>query len=242
MEEKYRVFKESIKNSGLSYPEVYSFLGRDAESLGISKLSDSSKKEYQDFLSRLKESIQLASKEKNRAKKAILLVQKGRLFEDTISYLLSHIGTYSILRNKRTSTNEIDIILKKKVDNSYLSDELHPPRIIIECKNYTDSVSVTYVGKFISLLQVSECSYGIIFAINGISSRGKWSDGEGLCKKIALRDKKYIICFTLEDLERMHQQSFMEIVNTKLDELRLDIKINLGNHELCQDQDFIGAR
>jgi hypothetical protein len=40
---------------------------------------------------------------------------KGVALENLASYLVSKIGFYNQLRNKRTSTNEIDILLVKKL-------------------------------------------------------------------------------------------------------------------------------
>ena len=59
---------------------------------------------------------------------------------------------------------------------------------LCECKNYDGAVNVTYVGKFSSLMSVTDSNFGIMISWDGVTGRGKWSDSQGLIKKIALRE------------------------------------------------------
>lgn len=131
--------------------------------------------------------------------------------------------------NCKTVTNEIDILvnwskeaLQMGLNNAY---EFIGENFLCECKNYTGSVDVTYVGKFYSLMKVSNVKFGIIFSRNGISGQNIWLYGKGLARKIALREQIYIIDITWSDFEEIYNRktNILKIINDKYTAMKNDI-------------------
>lgn len=158
--------------------------------------------------------------------------RKGQALENLASFLLEHSGgLFRIRRNIRTNSNEIDqfceIANKGKflLAHGYIDDRFGS--FIGECKNYNVKVSVTYVGKFCSLLLTTTNRLGIIFSREGITGTG-WRDGSGLVKKFYLskenvRERFIIIDINKTDFEVISQGgSFLEILHDKMVSLRLD--------------------
>lgn len=217
---------EVANRAGLSLPELFEILKEDSYDLSIYKLSDDKYEEYKKLF------IQLNTPYKSAA-------EKGRAFEEIVSFLLENIGVYNISKNKRTSTNEIDIFLRRKITFDFASDRF-PRHILCECKNYSKSISVTYIGKFYSLLHTSRTSIGLLFSYKSITGRSNWSAGKGLCRKIALRDNIHIINITYDDLKQIYLNnvSIIKIIEEKRTELEQDINFEYADHELCQDKEF----
>lgn len=111
---------------------------------------------------------------------------KGEALENLVSYLLTISGNiFNVDRNLRTSTNEIDqIVTLTPQGKVLLTYHLIDPKLdtfLGECKNYDKAVSVTYIGKFCSLLLTNNIKIGILFSYYGTSGTG-WSNGAGLIK------------------------------------------------------------
>lgn len=213
---------------GMSLLELCAMINEETFDLSVFKMNDEDHKEYHRLFTLFDQSR--AGRSGN----------KGRALEDLASFLLSKLGVYQVWRNKRTSTNEMDVVLVKSPLLSAVGGELLPPHIICECKNYGTSVSVTYVGKFYSLLKVSGVRLGLMISDAKISGRNKWDSGKGLCRKIALRDKTLILNISYEDLKAIDQRkaSLIQLMNDKMREIKLDIEITHDKHPLCGDSDF----
>ncbi len=135
---------------------------------------------------------------------------KGEALENLVSYLLTISGNiFNVDRNLRTSTNEIDqIVTLTPQGKVLLTYHLIDPKLdtfLGECKNYDKAVSVTYIGKFCSLLLTNNIKIGILFSYYGTSGTG-WSNGAGLIKKFylhkeKLEDKYCIIDFSIKEFE-----------------------------------------
>lgn len=134
---------------------------------------------------------------------------KGSALENLV-YTMFTYGENPLLkiaRNCHTSTNEIDLLLdwtdhaRKSCINRIYS-ELQDP-FICECKYYKNNVSVTYIGKFYSLLKASDTRIGLFFTWNGVTGKSEWSDAKGLIKKIALKDNIFILVFTYKDYQML---------------------------------------
>lgn len=135
--------------------------------------------------------------------------EKGQKLEELTSILFSKgvENLFDVYTNCRTSTNEIDLLIRW-TENARLSgiSNAFPcfgESFLCECKNYNGSVNVTYVGKFCSLMAVTNVDFGIMVSWDGVSGRGKWSDSKGLIKKVALRESKYIIVIDKDDLKQI---------------------------------------
>ena len=96
---------------------------------------------------------------------------------------------------------------------------------ICECKNYSSAVSVTYVGKFFSLLRLARVQLGIMIAWEGVTGRNRWSDAEGLIRKIALSEHIFIVTVDQNDLQRIFEQqtNIFSLINDKYHALQHDI-------------------
>lgn len=163
--------------------------------------------------------------------KNIPLKDKGKVLEEltSIIFYTGHSKLLECRRNCRTSTNEIDLQLNwtqhARLAGANRAFPCFGESFLCECKNYSRKVGVTYIGKFYSLLKVTQTKLGIIIAWKGITGRGAWSDSLGLIKKIALRDEIYIIPIDKTDLDKIGKRKahIFEIVYSKYNALRCDI-------------------
>jgi len=167
--------------------------------------------------------------------------EKGDALEQLVSFLLNVSGgIFKVSKNVKTETNEIDEIIELNQKGRVLSSlGLLPNRLVEflgECKNYGKAISVTYVGKFYSLLLTTNMRTGVLFSYHGVSGKD-WKDGSGLIKKIYLQrerdeDRVAIIDFKYEDFESiLNGHNFLEIIETKLKSLRYDTSVgNISQH------------
>ena len=167
--------------------------------------------------------------------------EKGKRLEELTGLLLkdSVNGLFDVYRNCRTSSNEIDILVRwtdnARMANINLAYPCFGESFLCECKNYNGKVNVTYVGKFCSLMCVTGVDLGIMVAWEGITSRGKWSDSNGLIKKFALKENKYIVVLSKDDFKRIYNReaNIFSLVNDKYLALKseIDYKEYILQHE-----------
>lgn len=157
--------------------------------------------------------------------------EKGKKLEEITSLLFQNsvTGFFDVYRNCRTSTNEMDLLVRW-TDNARLSNinsafPCFEDSFLCECKNYNGKVNVTYVGKFCYLMNVTDTSLGIMVAWEGVTSRSKWSDSSGLIKKYALKENRYVVVLTKDDFERIYKKegNIFSIVNDKYLALKNEI-------------------
>ena len=96
---------------------------------------------------------------------------------------------------------------------------------LCECKNYAGAVNVTYVGKFCSLMLVTNIDFGVMISWKGVTGRSKWNDSQGLIKKFALSAKKYIVVLEKRDLKQIcdRKQNLFSLLHDKYLALKTDI-------------------
>ena len=157
----------------------------------ICEISEAQKNIYKELLEKFKQ-LHDSSPTDNAPKNLHNL--KGEALENLVSYLLTISGNiFNVDRNLRTSTNEIDqIVTLTPQGKVLLTYHLIDPKLdtfLGECKNYDKAVSVTYIGKFCSLLLTTNIKIGILFSYYGTSGTG-WSNGAGLIKKFYLHKEK----------------------------------------------------
>lgn len=187
----------------------------------------------QDEFCGLYDEIELSGKDKRH---------KGKKLEELV-YVLFHKGGQGLLetiKNVRTSSNEIDLIVQWTSEavsigaNRELSDLGNS--FLCECKNYDQKVSVTYVGKFCSLLSCADYHFGIMIAWNGVTGKTDWSDAKGLIKKFALSEKRYIIVLSKNDFKSIYdkEKNLFSLLNEKMLALKNDISFSklIQPHEL----------
>lgn len=157
--------------------------------------------------------------------------EKGKKLEELTSLLFQNSVSclFDVYRNCRTSTNEMDLLVRW-TDNARLSNinsafPCFGDSFLCECKNYDGKVNVTYVGKFCYLMNVTNTSLGIMIAWEGITSRSKWSDSSGLIKKYALKENRYVVVLTKEDFQRIYKKeaNIFSIINDKYLALKNEI-------------------
>ena len=198
----------------------------------ICEYSDLEKQEYNRLLDDFKK--------KNSSKCSTK--DKGDSLENIASFVLKSGNIFEVYKNVRTSTNELDQLVKTTVNGSILcSNGILDSRLsnfIGECKNYSKGVSVTYVGKVCSLLQTMNIKICILFSYKGITGSG-WKDASGLVKKFYMskenQNEKYcIIDFNISDFESIKSgNNFLKIIEDKIMALKVDTDYTtfLSSHE-----------
>jgi len=162
----------------------------------------------------------------------------GEVLERLTSQIFGLHKIYKVKRNLRTRTNEIDLFIELDKKGKFLNSNLYNSLekvFLVECKNYTDRVGVTYVGKFSSLMGVSRVKSGIFISKNGLTGNSeRWSDSKGLIKKLALRDSTFILDFELSDFKDLEGRTLEELLSAKLNALKLDVSFDslIEHHEL----------
>lgn len=157
--------------------------------------------------------------------------EKGKKLEEltTLLFEKSVVNLLQVYKNCRTSTNEIDLLVKwtDQANLSGISQSFSflGDSILCECKNYEGAVGVTYVGKFCSLMLVTNTDFGVMISWDGVTGRSKWSDSQGLIKKFALSAKKYIIVLEKNDIEKIYtrKKNLFSLIHDKYLALKDDI-------------------
>ena len=122
---------------------------------------------------------------------------------------------FKVYRKIHTPTNEIDelIVLTDEGKQAIRTFNLERSLLQIdddlfigECKNYSTSLGVTYIGKFYSLMIAMDMHFGIVFTQEGLTGNSsEYHYAYGLTKVLRLMEEYrnhqnlYIIDFTLED-------------------------------------------
>lgn len=215
--------EELIKAEGITLAELVKYVSGPKSSLLY--LSDSQQAQFNEFFSKL-ECVNCTKQE------------KGKYLEN-LSDILFDRGLFHVLKNCRTSSNELDILVEWSQDARLSSMHTAFPFLgetfICECKNYTHPVSVTYVGKFFSLLVASGEKFGIMISWNGVTARSPWSDALGLIKKIALKEGIFIIVIDRVDLQRIcnKETNLFSLLSDKYNALKNDIDYSawISKHE-----------
>ncbi|WP_143318433.1 hypothetical protein [Clostridium sp. HBUAS56017] len=167
---------------------------------------------------------------------------KGNILEEIIKMITIHTKIFDLYENVSSNSNEYDIILKPSefAEKTYnaIPPIVYQP-IICECKNYTKTIDVTWIGKLYSLLSLSRIKVGIIFSYEGITGEKSWEDARGLVKKIFLKDDIAIIDIGKNELQKIKDgQRFYDVVQKKYDNLVLmtnkDIEKNRYAHSSAE--------
>lgn len=169
--------------------------------------------------------------------------EKGNALEDLANYTIKTSHVFDIYENIRTSTNELDQLVKiSDTQRILIGAKVIDERLenfIGECKNYQSKVPVTYVGKVCSLLSTTQNKICILFSYNGVTGKG-WQDSCGLIKKFYLSKEKRnerfcIIDFNINDFEKIaNGGNFLQIIEDKILALKNDTDYFylLSEHEL----------
>lgn len=187
----------------------------------ICELSPEKKKEYNELLDEFIKTNSSTSTTK----------EKGDALEKIASFVLNSGNIFEVYNNIRTSTNEVDQLVRTNVKGKLLNSKgIIDSRLngfIGECKNYDSKVSVTHVGKVCSLLSTTENKICILFSYYGVTGRG-WTNSSGLIRKFYLSkeqkgDRYCIIDFNIKDFESIREgNNFLQIIHDKILSLQND--------------------
>lgn len=144
--------------------------------------------------------------------------EKGDALEDLAKSLLTFNNMFDVYSNVHSSTNEVDLILTLKPGARVILDIFYPNlsrlQFIGECKNYNKKVGVTWIGKVHSLLKLHNYDVCLLFSRKGFTGR-KWDGGNGLSRKIALKENLFVLDISFDDLILLRDISVIELINTK---------------------------
>ena len=216
-----------MDNRGMTIDDVENLIGDDYIKISSLELNEDDKKIVSDMIDEI-----VRNKEDNS-------YIKGQMLEKLICKILESTKIFKCLPNPKTSSNEIDVVVRlnfqgKKLRNQKLIPEWIPDWFLVECKNYSKPVEVGLIGKFYSLMQVSECSLGIFLATNGISGREnrKWENAAELVNKINLKyssDKSIILLdLNLDDIKIVLNEG-TDIVTDVIESKQINIYSDISN-------------
>lgn len=125
---------------------------------------------------------------------------KGGVLEKVAEQILSIVPGFEVLKNKRTSTGEIDRVIRNKSNHPLL--RALGTHILVECKSSKYPVSKKEVVDFIDKIKSHRCICGILVTLSGVSGR-KDRDALGKIREAFVRSGVILMTFTLEDLKRI---------------------------------------
>lgn len=199
----------------------------------ICEFSDEEKQKYNELLDRFKYTN--SSNCTNQ--------EKGTALEELATFTIESSHIFEIYKNIRTSTNELDQLVKISDSQRILTSlKIVDERLfnfIGECKNYQTRVPVTYVGKVCSLLNTTQNKICILFSYKGVTGKD-WEESCGLIKKFYLskenlNERFCIIDFNINDFEIIKNGgNFLQIIEDKILALKndTDYSIFMSEHEL----------
>lgn len=215
-----------------NFVTAFKNIGNELSYKKICEFSEEQKKCYDTLLTELKRvnSSNASTKE------------KGNALENIASFIIKSSNIFDVYNNIRTSTNELDQLVKTNTNGKVLlSNGIIDKRLknfIGECKNYKDKVSVTYVGKVCSLLSTTQNKICILFSYYGVSGKN-WEDASGLIRKFYLSKEKEeerfcVIDFNINDFVSIQKgNNILQIVEDKMLALQNDTNYIslLSSHE-----------
>ena len=190
-----------------------------------------------------------AFEQSNGRKSTATRAEKGQALEEIASFLINNCGPlFTVDRNIRTCTNEIDNLMKLTSAGKLLQKigilPSYYTNFIGECKNYSATVGVTYIGKFCSLMLTTSCNLGILFSYHGVTGHG-WNDGSGLIRKFYLHkenpsDRYCIIDFNIKDFRSVLQgNNILQIIDDKISSLKFDTDYSTSLSTHPAESDFL---
>lgn len=173
---------------------------------------------------------------------------KGKKLEDLSKLLFQNsvANLFDVFKNCRTSTNEIDLLIRwtemARISGISAAFPCFGESFLCECKNYNGAVGVTYIGKFSSLMTITNTKFGVMVSWDGVTGRSKWSDSLGLIKKIALKENRYIVVLDKKDLKKVcdKKESVFSLIYDKYTAIKNEIDYSkyIQKHEAEENMKF----
>ncbi|TET06329.1 MAG: hypothetical protein E3J86_15075 [Candidatus Thorarchaeota archaeon] len=152
------------------------------------------------------------------AKNATSTDTKGKTLEKLAEYVFNSVEGFSVLPSVRTSTGELDRIVRvERYDDPFiLSIGAH---FIIEAKNWKTPVSAKDVALFSTKLQKHQCKFGVLVAMNGITGEGK-RDAQGIIYD-SFKDGITIVVIAEDDIKQIVEgKDLIEILREKSEQVK----------------------
>ena len=143
-------------------------------------------------------------------------IEKGKKLEELLNLLISVDGNFDILPNKRTNSEEIDLVIQNKGRNSFYS-QLASPIILIECKNWASKIGSKVIRDFAQKIQNRPrmlCKIGVLVTISPLTKDAK----EEL---VGYRGKEFLIVeVSKEDISKIiaKRNTFTSMLENKIKE------------------------
>lgn len=147
--------------------------------------------------------------------------EKGKVLEDFICYVFEKIPGITVSRR-----NQLNAFLTEEIDIAFWNEQkpngfhfLHNI-ILVECKNWSNSVGTSEVSYFIQKVQNRGLPYGILIAANGITGSSVEVNRAHQEISLALSKGLSIIVITLDEIMRLETTNdLIQIFKEKLCEL-----------------------
>jgi hypothetical protein len=153
--------------------------------------------------------------------------ERGKALERLASYLFLLIPGCVPRQNVKDvdNTHETDLVILNRHPTSNLATELFGRHILVECKNWSESVGVPEVGYFLHNIHLMHGSFGVLFAREGISgSRNSKDEIEArqLIRRTFHENHTLCVVVTRNDLERLRDENitFRDLLIQLADEFR----------------------
>jgi hypothetical protein len=151
-------------------------------------------------------------------KSAVTKAEKKNSLENLSKLLFNSIEGFTVKPNKRTSTSEIDRIVRNYSSHPLLASLGN--HILIECKNWTVPVDSKSIRDFVGKIEDHKYKCGILLSKNGITGSAR-KDAVGTIRD-KFRDKGiFVLVFADSDLlEISDGQNPIDILERKYEEVR----------------------
>ncbi|MCU5665038.1 hypothetical protein [Bacillus sp. A260] len=152
--------------------------------------------------------------------------EKGDSLEELMTYVYSRFDEIAeVSANIRRKDNQLDHFMElvEGVAPQFLM-EYSGGRIVGESKNHNQSITSREVTNLYDLLQTATARLGIFSSMHTFSKGRKsmWANGEGKRRKLCLAsenktgNKRYVIGFTLKELESLLENNFYSMIKQKV--------------------------
>ncbi len=157
------------------------------------------------------------SAETNEDKKNSLELLARRVFE-----------SHSFLRckyiNLRTSSSEIDLVCEYLGHTKRTLFDEYGRYFLVECKNWSRPAGAKEVRDFLGKIEKSRVKLGILFSKNGITGEANGTDALREIHSCYDRSGICVVVLSLAELkEAGDQTNIIDLIDTKLDQLRFDM-------------------
>ncbi|MFA5014971.1 MAG: hypothetical protein WC549_05465 [Actinomycetota bacterium] len=148
---------------------------------------------------------------------------KGKIFEDFCSYLLSCIPGFEIEKRFETKDYHFDLLIRNKSNANDFRDNFGN-YLIAECKNWSDPIGTQEIAYFVSKLIFHDIKAGFIFSKEGITGKNKNTNATLILIKSFYKIGRFIMLITEKDIKNIISgKNFISVLQAKYEESRFTI-------------------